>query len=144
MWCSKLKFATLGDRQKSSGFGFGARSLLTDFAAKIALTITFAFGSAAALAQTATPPGTPKLGTEGVSCVISAANRNSVVFVDGGYAISGIPATFGPVRGRATCSDGSVGQTPVVFTIRQNFDPNFVGEVCVLAPMLHRRLLMAV
>ena len=58
----------------------------------------------------------PALGTAGVNCVISAANRNAVVEIDGGYSIFNIPANAGAFRGRVTCSDGSVGQTPVKFS----------------------------
>jgi hypothetical protein len=64
-----------------------------------------------ALAQTAVTP--PALGAPGVSCVISAINRASMVSVDGGYELPGIPANTGALRGRVTCSDGSVGQTPM-------------------------------
>ncbi len=58
----------------------------------------------------------PKLGTPGLSCVISAVNRNAPIEIDGGATIFGIPPTTGSFRARATCSDGSIGQTAVRFS----------------------------
>ncbi len=74
------------------------------------LAICSAAYFAAAQAPTVAPP---KLGTPGLSCVISAVNRNAPIEVDGGATIFGIPPTTGSFRARATCSDGSVGQTAV-------------------------------
>lgn len=51
----------------------------------------------------------------GASCTISAVNRNAPVGVDDNYVIYNIPGTTGPFRARATCSDGTVGQTAVAF-----------------------------
>ena len=59
--------------------------------------------SSASFAQTTPPTVTPPaLGTAGVNCVISAANRNAVVEIDGGYSIFNIPANAGAFRGRVT------------------------------------------
>jgi hypothetical protein len=65
---------------------------------------------------TANTPGVPALGTVGVNCVISAVNRNAVVETDASYTVFNIPANAGALRGRVTCSDGSVGQTAVKFS----------------------------
>ncbi len=56
---------------------------------------------------------------QGVSCVVSAGNRNSPLATDGSYFISGIPGNLGAIRARATCSDGTFGQSDIGFT-----DPN--------------------
>lgn len=92
-------------------------------ATRIFLATFFSLLSASSFSQVAPPA----LGTPGVSCVISAVNRSSIVDVNGGYMIPGVPASTGAIRGRATCSDGSVGQTPIVFTI-VNPDPNATGQ----------------
>lgn len=57
--------------------------------------------------------GTPP---NGASCVVSAGNRSAPLAADGGYAIFGIPGNLGAIRARATCSDGSVGQSEIAFT----------------------------
>ncbi len=62
----------------------------------------------AAQANGAPPPG--------VSCIVSAGNRNAPLAADGSYAVSGIPGNLGAIRARATCSDGSVGQSAIGFT----------------------------
>jgi hypothetical protein len=80
-----------------------------------ASTLTSFTGFAQTGGTTSSSP--PALGTPGVNCVISTMNRNAIVEPDGSYVIFGVPATSGAVRGRVTCSDGSIGQTPVVFTI---------------------------
>ncbi|MDQ1832630.1 carboxypeptidase-like regulatory domain-containing protein [Massilia scottii] len=59
---------------------------------------------------------------EGASCTVSAVNRNAPVAPDGSFAIFNIPGESGPFRARATCSDGSVGQTAVAF-------PEFASEL---------------
>ncbi|MDQ1924179.1 hypothetical protein [Massilia pseudoviolaceinigra] len=73
--------------------------------------------SRCALAQTPVMPP-----AEGASCTVSAVNRNAPVAPDGAFAIFNIPGETGPFRARATCSDGSVGQTAVAF-------PEFASEL---------------
>jgi hypothetical protein len=51
----------------------------------------------------------------GASCTVSALNRNAPVAPDSSFTIYNIPGSSGPFRARATCSDGSVGQTAVAF-----------------------------
>jgi hypothetical protein len=51
----------------------------------------------------------------GSSCTISALNRNAPVAPDNSFTIYNIPGNSGPFRARATCSDGTVGQTPITF-----------------------------
>lgn len=65
------------------------------------------------LAQTNPPPGAPPAGA---SCVVSAGNRNAPLAADGSYTVFGIPGNLGAIRARATCSDGSVGQSAIGFT----------------------------
>ena len=61
--------------------------------------------------------GTPSpLGTPGVSCTVSVVNRNAPVELDGSFTIFGIPGNSGAIRARATCSDGTLGQTAAGFT----------------------------
>jgi len=85
---------------------------------KALVALLFAWSLASAglptTAQTTATP--PALGAPGLSCVISAVNRNAVIEPDGRFTIFDIPSLTGAFRGRATCTDGSVGQTPVVFT----------------------------
>jgi hypothetical protein len=57
----------------------------------------------------------PQAPAEGASCTVSAANRNAPVAPGGSYSISAVPGTLGVIRARATCSDGTVGQTKFVF-----------------------------
>ncbi|MEO8671997.1 MAG: carboxypeptidase regulatory-like domain-containing protein [Tahibacter sp.] len=52
----------------------------------------------------------------GASCVVTAGNRNAPLAPDGTYTVFGIPGNLGAIRARATCSDGSVGQSAVGFT----------------------------
>ena len=52
----------------------------------------------------------------GVSCVVSAGNRNAPLAPDGSYTVFGIPGNLGAIRARVTCSDGSVGQSATGFT----------------------------
>jgi hypothetical protein len=47
----------------------------------------------------------------GVACVVSAGNRNAPLAPDGSYTVFGIPGNLGAIRARATCSDGSVGNS---------------------------------
>jgi len=66
-----------------------------------------------ALGQT---PGTPAIApAPGSSCTVSALNRNAPVAADATFEIYNIPGDSGAFRARATCSDGTVGQTPIVF-----------------------------
>ncbi|WP_170113064.1 carboxypeptidase-like regulatory domain-containing protein [Ahniella affigens] len=65
--------------------------------------------SAPLAAQVGAPPS-------GASCIVSAGNRNAPLAADGSYTIFGIPGNLGAIRARATCSDGSVGQSSVGFT----------------------------
>jgi hypothetical protein len=51
----------------------------------------------------------------GAACTVSALNRNAPVAPDSSFTIYNIPGSSGPFRARATCSDGSVGQTAVAF-----------------------------
>src|SRR5262245_60977984 len=61
--------------------------------------------------------GTPSpLGKEGVSCTVSVVNRNAPVAPDGSFTVFGIPGNSGAIRARATCSDGTLGQTAAGFT----------------------------
>ncbi len=70
--------------------------------------------AAGVLAQTVPPElGAPP---EGAACVVSAGNRVAPLRPDGSYAIFGIPGNLGAIRARATCSDGSVGQSAIAFT----------------------------
>ncbi len=52
----------------------------------------------------------------GASCVVSVGNRNAPLAADGSYVISNIPGDMGAIRARATCSDGSLGQSEIGFT----------------------------
>jgi hypothetical protein len=52
----------------------------------------------------------------GVACVVSAGNRNAPLAPDGSYTVFGIPGNLGAIRARASCSDGSVGQSAAGFT----------------------------
>jgi len=52
----------------------------------------------------------------GAACVVSAGNRNAPLAADGSYTVFGIPGNLGAIRARATCSDGSIGQSAVGFT----------------------------
>lgn len=47
------------------------------------------------------------------SCVVSALNRNATLEGEY-YLIPGVPSQLGQYRVRAVCSDGTVGQTPIV------------------------------
>ncbi len=58
-------------------------------------------------------PGAPPAGA---SCVVSAGNRNAPLAADGSYTVFAIPGNLGAIRARATCSDGSVGQSQAAFT----------------------------
>ena len=69
---------------------------------------TFHVTSAQAQVVGSPPPG--------VSCVVSAGNRNSTLATNGEYAMFGIPGDLGAIRARANCSDGSIGQSAVGFT----------------------------
>jgi hypothetical protein len=66
----------------------------------------------------------------GSSCVVSAGNRNAPLTADGSYTIFGIPGNLGSIRARATCSDGTVGQSAAGFT-----DP-FQAAVIELGPIV--------
>lgn len=50
------------------------------------------------------------------SCVVSVGNSNAPLAADGSYTVFNIPGDLGAVRARATCSDGSVGESEVGFT----------------------------
>lgn len=61
-------------------------------------------------------PGGPAIApAPGSSCTVSALNRNAPVAADASFEIYNIPGNSGAFRARATCSDGTVGQTAVVF-----------------------------
>ncbi len=64
----------------------------------------------ATLAAAQTPPVGP--GPD-ATCVVSALNRNATM-QGSYYIIPGVPSTIGVYRVRATCSDGSVGQSALV------------------------------
>ncbi|MFS2002526.1 carboxypeptidase regulatory-like domain-containing protein [Duganella sp. CT11-25] len=68
-----------------------------------------------AIAMTAPAMGQSVQPAVGASCTISALNRNAPVAPDNSFEIYNIPGDSGPFRARATCSDGTVGQTPVTF-----------------------------
>jgi hypothetical protein len=61
---------------------------------------------------------------------VSAGNRNAPLTADGSYTIFGIPGNLGSIRARATCSDGSVGESAAGFT-----DP-FQAAVIELGPIV--------
>ena len=63
-------------------------------------------------AQVAPAPVPPALGS---SCTVSALNRNAPLAPNLSFTIFNIPGTAGPFRVRATCSDGTIGQTAVAF-----------------------------
>ncbi len=71
---------------------------------------------AASAAHTQTVPPEQGAPPEGVACVVSAGNRVAPLRPDGSYAVFGIPGNLGAIRARATCSDGSVGQSAIGFT----------------------------
>ncbi|SHG67376.1 carboxypeptidase regulatory-like domain-containing protein [Massilia sp. CF038] len=80
------------------------------------------------LATTALPSWAGAPPAPGATCTISALNRNAPIAPDGSFTIFNIPGTAGPFRARASCSDGSVGQTAVAFP---DFDATVVytGEI---------------
>ncbi|MDJ1138800.1 carboxypeptidase regulatory-like domain-containing protein [Marinicella marina] len=53
---------------------------------------------------------------ESVSCVVSVGNSNAPLYPNGEYSVINIPGDLGAVRARATCSDGSFGQSEIGFT----------------------------
>ncbi|MBK8286633.1 MAG: carboxypeptidase regulatory-like domain-containing protein [Ahniella sp.] len=69
-------------------------------------------------AQVGAPPA-------GAACVVSAGNRNAPLAADGSYTVFGIPGNLGAIRARATCSDGSVGQSGIGFT--NPFQPDTIN-----------------
>jgi hypothetical protein len=76
----------------------------------------------AAVAQNGAPP-------PGTACVVTAGNRNAPLAADGSYTVFGIPGNLGAIRARATCADGSIGQSSVGFT-----NPNEEATI-VLGPI---------
>jgi hypothetical protein len=77
--------------------------------ASLLLTISLFYATDASAQINGQPP-------EGVSCVVTAGNRNAPLAIDGSYTIFGIPGNLGAIRARTTCSDGSVGQSAIGFT----------------------------
>ncbi|MBB3122420.1 carboxypeptidase-like regulatory domain-containing protein [Pseudoduganella violacea] len=61
-------------------------------------------------AQAQVPPAGP---APDANCVVSALNRNATLEGEY-YLIPGVPSQLGQYRVRAVCSDGTVGQTPIV------------------------------
>jgi hypothetical protein len=74
--------------------------------------VFFAFVGTLAVAQSPTTVLAPLPGS---SCTVSALNRNAPVDPNLSFTIFNIPGQAGPFRARATCSDGTVGQTVVAF-----------------------------
>lgn len=80
---------------------------------KIQAIIAFSILSVfSVFAQTETDGRPP----EGASCVVSVGNSNAPLSARGEYSVVNIPGDLGAVRARATCSDGSVGQSQIGFT----------------------------
>ena len=101
-----------------------------------ARSITAPVLGALALSMAVLPPshaqdgGAPSpLGKPGVSCTVSAVNRNAPVALDGSFTVFGIPGNSGAIRARATCSDGTLGQTAAGFTDPVNFITVPLGEI---------------
>jgi hypothetical protein len=63
------------------------------------------------------------------SCVVSAGNRSAPLAPDGTYTIYNIPGNTGAIRARATCSDGSIGQSAVGFTNPLQADTIELGPI---------------
>lgn len=87
-----------------------------------ALLLLAGFAPGLVSAQQGVPPA-------GVACVVSAGNRNAPLAADGSYTIFGIPGNLGAIRARATCSDGTVGQSAVGFTNPFQVDTIALGPI---------------
>lgn len=55
--------------------------------------------------------------SDGISCIVSVGNSNAPLSPNGEYLVLNVPSDLGAIRARATCSNGSVGQSHVGFTI---------------------------
>ncbi len=106
-----------------------ARSLAS--ARLLGLLVLLCFGYVGSVYAQGTGTGVtpPALGAPGVNCVISASNTNAVIEPNGFYTLFNIPWNAGAFRGRATCSDGSVGQTAVKFSPRVGGQTVVLGDV---------------
>jgi hypothetical protein len=83
-------------------------TVLARGASRLSAGFALALFSLLSVAQAAVP-------APGSSCTISALNRNAPVAPDSSFTIYNIPGSSGPFRARATCSDGTVGQTAIAF-----------------------------
>lgn len=63
----------------------------------------------------------------GASCTASVMNRNGAVAADYSYLVFNVPANQGPLKTRATCSDGTVGQSRYALPVPQS--ATFMGPI---------------
>jgi hypothetical protein len=69
------------------------------------------------LGMAAAAPAQAQMPSAGASCTVSALNVNAPVEPDGAFTLFNVPGASGPFRVRATCFDGAVGQTKIVFPV---------------------------
>jgi hypothetical protein len=69
------------------------------------------------LGMAAAAPAQAQMPSAGASCTVSALNVKAPVEPDGAFTLFNVPGASGPFRARATCSDGAVGQTKIVFPV---------------------------